>query len=454
MSLRGLLALVVGLAVAVALLFALGRNRPAAPPAPAEAPLLGSFAEGSIREIAVACEGASFTLGRRTDGGWRLDAPVEEEADPRRVRELISALQDAKARKTIEADGSNPGAFGLDPATCRVRVQLEGDSGQRVLAVGRTSPVGTDRYALPDGGGVALTDGSLHTVLARHPESYLEKRLIPVEPEAVTRMVIDRPGERLVLARDPNGWRMESPVNDRAAEGTCLQLSRAVAGVELEAVSSTQRPLEARTDRRIALEVAAHGAARPLLGFVARAGMGGKRVAWREGGALVGLVDEAAARELERPADAFRDRRVLSFSSPDVRSIEVSRGDRVLRVERAGEGAAWTCREDAVAGPADADRVNALIERLRVLTSVGFAAGPPPTPPSGSLVIGGPSAALGRVTWGSWPPDLAGGAPTLWLTTPARPGVVFKALASDLGSIPEHASDLRDPASAGERSGP
>ena len=50
------------------------------------------------------------------------------------------------------------------------------------------------------------------------------------------------------------------------------------------------------------------------------------------------------------------------------------------------------------------------------------------------------SGELARLTWGPLPPDAGTEGESLWVTTPARPGVWFRVAATALGPVPEGAA--------------
>jgi hypothetical protein len=151
----------------------------------------------------------------------------------------------------------------------------------------------------------------------------------------------------------------------------CQTLARAIAAIELETVGVAGAAVEARADRRISIAVTA-GSGAPRAAYVAAAGIDGKRLGWRDGGSLLGLFKEAEARELEQGADAFRSKRILALSSPDVTSIAVERAGVRLSAERSSQEAPWSGRAGSVAFPVDGTRVDAMIDRLRQLTAIGF----------------------------------------------------------------------------------
>jgi hypothetical protein len=446
-SLRGLLVLIGLLAAAVAALYWLGRG--AAPPvtAPSDAPLVAAFTEDAVRQIDLACAGAEVVLRKETSKGWRITKPLEAEADPRRVHDVVAALKEARVRKVIADKGGDLAAFGLSPAACTVRLGFDAGAPALSLRLGRSSPVGAERYAAGEDSRVVFTDGSLYGVVARDAEGFREKRLAPVDPETITRIALDRPDGRLVLGSAEGAWRIESPFRDLAASSACTSLARAIASIELADPGSVRPPVDPHPDRRIRLEVTTPGGGAPLVAFVATAGLGGKRLAWRDAPPLAGLVEDSAAKEIGQPPESFRDPRIAPFFSPDVRRLTIERGATQLRIVRANSGSPWSGSEGATAFAVDGTRVTALLDRLSGLSGAGFETVVPATKPTGTIVVDGERGELARWSFGPLAPSAGSDVESLWITTPARPGVVFRVHAASFGPIPSRAADLAPAAS-------
>jgi len=440
-SLRGLLVLIVLLAAAVGALVWIDHKGAAKPVDVSDEPLLAAFTEDALSAIEVACEGAKTTLRHVPTHGWRIEQPFSAEADPRRVHELIAALQDGRVRKVISKGAADLSGFGLQPAACAVRLAFAKGGPDASLRLGRSSPVGTERYAVADDARVVFADGSLYTVLARGAETLREKRLFPVEPETITRIEIDQPGAGLALVRKDDSWRVLRPVADAASASACLSLARALTSLEVTGAATTVAPTVARPERCIKIAMWAATSPAPAIAYVATAGIDGERLGWRDGGPLAGSLKDAALSDVSRDPASFRDPRVATFSGPDVRSVTLDRGEAHLRISRAAEASAWTGLAGSAPIPVDGARVSALLDRLRGLTSSGFAAAPPGAA-SGAIVVAGDHGELTRLTYGSLPAEAGSNEELLWVTTPARPGVVFKLPAAAMGPIPARAEDL------------
>lgn len=445
MSRGGLLVLIALLAAAIAAVVWLGRTTaPQETAEPAEA-LVKAFAVDAVHDIDLACADAAVTLVREGSRGWNITKPFDAEADLRRVDALIASLHDARVKKVIAAEGAHLQAFGLAPAACTVHLGFAPAAPAVTLRLGRASPVGSERYATVDDSRVVLTDGNVYGVVASGADTFREKRLFPLEPDAVTRIAVDRPDGRIVLSSSGGAWRIESPSPDAAASSACEGLARALAAVEFAGPDAVPVPTAVQPARLLRLEVATGDKEPAMVAFVAAAGINGKRVGWRAGAKRAGLIDESALGELLRAPESFRDRRIVSFSTPDVRRVTVDRGGTPVLIARAGEASPWTGSEGAVNFPVDGHRVDELLDRLRGLTASGFAPDLPKSKAKGSLVIEGQAGVLARVTWGALERPKDAGGEEVWLTTPARPGIVFRMEAANFGLIPEERSDWTQP---------
>ncbi|HEX4825579.1 MAG TPA: DUF4340 domain-containing protein [Candidatus Polarisedimenticolaceae bacterium] len=427
MSLRGLLVLIVALAVVVGVLVWAGKKPPAEPPPAEKAPLVAKFTEADVTALTASCGTHAWTL-TRTPAGWRTGA---READPRRVRDVIVAVQDAHVSKIVEDGAFDRKAYALEPG-CALDVALTG-RGKRSVRLGRTSPVGAERYTLLGDGRLALTDGSLYGMIDRDEGALEERRLFPVESPAVSRITALGPQGRIAVESGDAGWKVVAPFADRGSEAACSRLAAALTTLAVDEGSTGTKP---PIGPRIVFELAATGAA-PKRADVAAEAKDGKRAAWREDGSLAGTVADATVKEIDLLPDAYREKRIALFSAPDVRSVRLDRGPLHLEATHAEGAAAWKSDFDV-----DSARVDALVENLRGLTASGFVAGAaPPSPATGTIVVRDEKADLARLTWGSLAPEPGAPGESVWVESADRPGVVFRVPATALGPIPTKASD-------------
>ena len=165
-----------------------------------------------------------------------------------------------------------------------------------------------------------------------------------------------------------------------------------------------------------------------------------KCLAWRPDGSLAGSIPDATVREIDLSPDAYREKRIVSFSMPDVRSIAIERGSLRLEATR-GEGeTAWTGREGGAPFAVDPAPVDTLVAKLSGLTASGFAGTTAPTAPTGTLAVRGAAGELAHLTWGPLAPEPGTSGESVWVTAADRPGVVFRVPATSLGPLPTKAA--------------
>jgi len=151
----------------------------------------------------------------RTNGRWRLidDGGYATTADASRVRALLDHLAGLEIVAFTPSPVSSPAAVGLDPpaATFLLELQLPGPRVTGPTADDPTGPdclrlaVGTHEgavYAMVenDGWPVKLAPTALAPLIGAS-ETYRDRRLLPVEAAAITRMTARREGRAVTVTR-------------------------------------------------------------------------------------------------------------------------------------------------------------------------------------------------------------------------------------------------------------
>ncbi len=450
MSLRALVVLVVVLAAAIAALYWLHAPAPKTGTG-ADAPLVAGLKTADVTAVDITCGVSSLAL-ERDGSAWRIVRPVATEADPRHVKELLDALVGAKVRKVVGNDGAHRDAYGLAPAACAARLTATGGAPVATVALGRSSPIGSDRYASSDDKTIVLTEGSLFGVMSRGADGFREKRLIPVDADAISKVSIDAPTGPLVLSLAAGTCRVERPVTDQGSPSACSNLTRTLTSTELSGPYDTKPPTEVHADRRLRIQVEA--GAGSTVAFVAASGVAGKRLAWREGASFAGLIDEATAGEIAKPVDSFRSSQIVTFSTPDLRRIAIERDAGTLAIERAGATTPWTGSGTLAGTPIDPDRVEAFLDSIRGLTAAGFVTEAHAAAGATTVVLSGEKAEIARFVYGPRPSAPGDAAQSVWATTPSRPGAVFKLDATVLARVPKGPGDLAPQPAAPPRPSP
>lgn len=216
----------------------------------------------------------------------------------------------------------------------------------------------------------------------------LAKRVVPVEAEEVTALVIERRGERVRLEREekagagdegdaadaadlgPGRWRLAEPLAARADGEAVDRLVRDLAALEREReVEGTERSevgLEVPR-ARLTLETAS---ATHTLEVGAEVPAGSSVVVAVDGGETLFVVPDRFWAEVDKEAGAWRDRSLFVSTRDEIQRVAVERpGAQRLLLARRGESF-WI--ESPATDRADAEAVDGLLREITSARAARF----------------------------------------------------------------------------------
>lgn len=163
--------------------------------------------------------GARRTVAVRDDArtGWRLEQPVQDEADPVAIGALLETMEGITARRRLVQEEAGPAAdYGLDAP--RGQVVLSGIDDKRFcLLVGKQSDFDNSLYVKrQDGQEVLVVDGGLRQALLKEPFDLRRKILLRFNLGRVDRLGLQRGPLFVRLVRREGIWHLVEPIEDRA----------------------------------------------------------------------------------------------------------------------------------------------------------------------------------------------------------------------------------------------
>jgi hypothetical protein len=162
---------------------------------------------------------------------WRLVRPITARADAFAVDRLLDSI--LALEKTRTMDEVDPKAVGLDKP--RATVRLATKDGERVLKLGAEVPTGGALIAGIEGGkeGYVVADAILFE-LDKDPGEWRDRTIFRGDRETVQRITMTGASGRVVLAKRPDGFWIESPIVDRADRNLLDGLFSDLAGLTAE----------------------------------------------------------------------------------------------------------------------------------------------------------------------------------------------------------------------------
>lgn len=328
----------------------------------------------AAQSIAVKAPATSFQLEKKGDD-WQLQSPVKDRVDPEKLKTLLSALPDIWAEQFIDKKDKKLEDFGLkDPeytiAAGPLRLLVGKQSDVKVRMVnkpGPQTPFGPKskpeivheeyRYAkLADNDQVFEIKADRLKDIAAEVDSLRDPQLARFKAGDVRRLEIKDSAGQIVLAKDKDKdkWALEKPEALAAESSQVTELLDKLADLKVKDkdIIDKSDPKEYGLEPALATvkvnveETTGSGDKKATTAkeFVIRFGAKkdekgkkddkGKLYAQVEGWPRINALDDAILKLVQRPALAYRGRRLLDVPVSDLAKIEIHRKGESFTLEQ------------------------------------------------------------------------------------------------------------------------
>lgn len=355
-------------------------ERPPASEADANEPVFDVEADAVV-ELEISADNGDVTRLERGAGSrsWTMRAPVEAAADDNRATAIASALEALDVQRVVAAEPPDLGPYGLAEPVVDVAFRTDGDSAVRRLLIGDTTPAGANRYALTgDSPRVFLIEGFRESTFNRTTFDLRDRSILEFEAPDVDGLVLSGAAGATRFRKADNAWQMIEPWEVRAdfgvVEGLVGRLgSTEMRSIEVDAGAADGADLEpfGLADALVTATIRMGSASAELhVGAEAADGTVFARDASR---GLVFTIESALADDLQRGADAYRQKDLFSFRPFNANRLSIARDGVTTVLEKAAGdvGGAWRLVEPE---PADVDggAVDDLLTKLSGLRAESF----------------------------------------------------------------------------------
>lgn len=338
--------------------------------------LVTEFDHELVRTVIIEPEsGPALRISRITAGAaWRVDVPIEAEADPdvlSQVLETLGRLSAVEAPFLPGEDGMSP--YGLEPP--RVTVTLEGEGGARLarLRLGGPTPFdGTSYASVRDSGEVGLVSDSDTGAIPATLFDLREKRLVRFRREAVRELRLESPAQpELFIRRLGDDWEIVHPLGftaDRELVGNLLwELEECRASAF--SADGDFTGLDGDVACRIRLGMADGSEIEACFGDQA----GAEDLVFAVGGSgTVMTVNAELLQGVRRPAEQWRELRPFPRYTWEVDGLTVERTGGGSVDWSKGDGGNWFRNGETPAGDAAREVIDRALELLTGLKACGL----------------------------------------------------------------------------------
>jgi hypothetical protein len=212
------LVLLVIAAAVFAYMFFYERKMPSTEEAKRQAQNVVNFSRDKIDRIVIQNGDDKIDL-RRQDNKWRLETPINDQADSSLIENLLFDLESWQKDATIpakelEADKSKLNEYGLSKP--KLRLKLLGRDAPPEILFGKDAALEGKIYVrLENSKETFLAAQSVKKEIEKKPEEFRDRKLTGLITAQVTRVVLKTPAGEMELQKKGDHWEITKPLRAR-----------------------------------------------------------------------------------------------------------------------------------------------------------------------------------------------------------------------------------------------
>jgi hypothetical protein len=270
---------------------------------------------------------------KKTGAGWRMQKPIEVDADQVAVSNLVRAVAEAEVKRTLEGGSKSLEVYGLDKPEAIVSIVLSDGTKLPSIRVGKMAPVGFSAYAQLEGtSDVKMVPSVFQSGMKRDVKDLRSKTILDFQDADVQQVEIVTPESTIHLTRQEDGWALDKPLRAKADATEVTSFLSSLRGARAEEFvdePSTLGEYGLDAPRQKVAVLTGKELVRKELWIGSEQAKDSKNVLWVKlpDVNVVYGVGTWTWNGLNKQAMAFRDKTVLSFDAASVGSVEVARRD-------------------------------------------------------------------------------------------------------------------------------
>jgi hypothetical protein len=336
-------------------------------PAADAPPKILALSADTIQQIEIRRRGEDPITLKLNGSQWEMTSP-KLAVDSSAVSAITSAAASVDADRVVDPNVSDLKAYGLAPASIEVNFGTKNGKTSKLL-IGDNTPAGSAVYAKLDGDPRLFTMGMYSkTAFDKQAKDLRDKRLLPFTQDKLSRIEITAQKQTYeFVKKGESEWQIVKPKAMRADSTQTDDLVRQLNGAQMD-LSGVQ------DDKKNAVAFASA----PVLAIAKVTDQDGTKTLeirkvkddyYAKSSAVNGVykVTKMVGDSLDKPVDAYRNKKIFDFGFSDPTHIEVSDGGKTSIFDKRGEN--WMSGGKKM----DSTSVQAFSDRLRDLSASKFA---------------------------------------------------------------------------------
>jgi hypothetical protein len=331
-------------------------------------PTVINIPDASIESIAIQKKDAGPITLERKNGKWALTAPTAFPADQDAASGLVTSLSPITADSVVEDRAADLSKYGLSAPSLTVTVhEKKGKSDEIVF--GDDVPAGSLVYAQHKGDPKIYTlSSSIKTSLDKSVNDLRDKRLLTFDTNQLTRIELASAKSGAEFGKNSqNEWAIIKPEPYRADNFQIEELLRKLSDAKMDLSGSADDAKKA---------AGAYATAAPVRTVKLTDSSGTQSLDVRKvkddyyakSSVVAGVfkVSSDLGKEIEKPLEDFRNKKIFDFGFSDPTRLEIEQGASGKTVVRSGTD--WKLNGQNQ----DTGSVQAWIDKLRDLSAAKF----------------------------------------------------------------------------------
>ena len=336
-------------------------------PAADAPPKILALGADTIQQIEIRHRGEDPITLKLNGSQWEMTSP-KLAVDSVAVSAITSAAASVDADRVVDPNVSDLKAYGLAPASLEVDFSTKNGKTSKLL-IGDSTPAGSAVYAKLDGDPRLFTMGTYSkTAFDKEAKDLRDKRLLPFTQDKLSRVEITAQKQTYeFVKKGESEWQIVKPKAMRADSTQTDDLVRQL--------NSAQMDLSGVQDEK--KNAAAFNSA-PMLAIAKVTDQDGTKTLeirkvkddyYAKSSAVDGIykVAKMVGDAVDKPVDAYRNKKLFDFGFSDPTHIEVTDGGKASIFDKNGEN--WMSGGKKM----DSTSVQAFSDRLRDLSATKFA---------------------------------------------------------------------------------
>ncbi|MGI9070350.1 MAG: DUF4340 domain-containing protein [Bryobacteraceae bacterium] len=332
------------------------------------APKLADISDSTVQQIELRKKDGSRVTLYRKNGKWSITAPESFSADQDAVSTIVSSLNPVTADSIVEDRPSDLAKYGLTTPSLTVTIKEKAGKTDQLL-FGDDVPAGSLVYAsINSRPAVYTVSSSVKSSFDKGIHDLRDKRLLTFDSNRLTRVELISGKSDIEFGKNnQNEWQILKPKPYRADSFQVEDLLRKLtdAKMDLSGTSADAKKTDASFDsgQRVATAKVSDAAGTQTLEVHKN-----KDDYYAQSSVVKGIYKIPAdlGKQLEKPTDDFRNKKVFDFGFSDPTKIEAQQGDTAKIYQKSGQD--WKLNGKVM----DPRSIQAFIDKLRDLSATKF----------------------------------------------------------------------------------